>query len=536
MPNWSSSMEQTYEFYEVEPVKDSNWSDSDRNLIIRTDELIDTYVHADGEVRACGSNYKSATMVNPIKINAGHKYVFSKNESSSGLFFRWAWYDKDMKVIGRTANDANSFSWTAPANTVYLIISYPYTNGANPKLTSCVVDGWIDKKLINTVKTCSISRDSEADTLGSATFDVTDSIKECYIRVYLKTIQNGVTERHSLGVFLAQTPSSSFDGKTKSISADAYTPLIELKEKSPPIGYYIPKDSDIMAYAYNLMNENMRGPISRPAIPSTKLSNNFVADTNDTWLSFLTDLVSAASTTTYYKVECNDNGNFIRTSEVITIPESDTIQLSAKTVSNDIVYKYTDVVGDERYYCSVENIIKYKLDLDETGRVLFVPNQDITSLSPVWTYTDDNSSILYPDISMDHDLYGIPNVVEVVYADSDAYLVSRIVNDDPNSPVSTVIRGREIVHRVINPDIHGKPTQQTVDKFAEDLLSALSSVEYTVSYTHGYCPVRVGDCVRLNYTRAGLTNIKAKVISQNIRCETGCSVSEKAVFTSKLWR
>ena len=63
----------------------------------------------------------------------------------------------------------------------------------------------------------------------------------------------------------------------------------------------------------------------------------------------------------------------------------------------------------------------------------------------------------------------------------------------------------------------------------------LSTIEYTVSYTHGYCPVRLGDCVRLNYKAAGITDIKAKVISQSIKCEPGCPVSEKAVFTTKLW-
>lgn len=64
----------------------------------------------------------------------------------------------------------------------------------------------------------------------------------------------------------------------------------------------------------------------------------------------------------------------------------------------------------------------------------------------------------------------------------------------------------------------------------------MSALEYTISYTHGYCPVRIGDCVRLNYSRAGLRGIKAKVISQSIKCEPGCPVTEKAVFTTQLWR
>ncbi len=396
---------------------------------------------------------------------------------------------------------------------------------------------WVNVRRLTNVKTCVLNRDSQVDTLGSAMFDVTDSVGECYIRVYLVTVQNGVKERHSLGVYLAQTPSSSFDGKQRSVTMDAYTPLLELTEKSPDIGYYIKKGEDVMEYAYDLMNENMRGPISRPAIPSTKLSFDFVADTSDTWLSFLTSLISAATVTTCYRVDRDIEGNFIRTNEEIDTPNSNSIvELTDKTKSNDVVYQYTDTEGITHHYCLVESIVHYKLDLDENGRVIFMPDQDISSMTPVWTYNDDNSSILYPDINMDHDLYGVPNVVEVVYADDKKYIVSRVVNDDPNSPASTVARGREIVHRVINPDIHGEPTQKVIDKFAEDTLSSLSSVEYTITYEHGYCPVRVGDCVRLNYTRAGLKNIKARVTSQTITCETGCSVSETAVFTNKLWR
>ena len=170
------------------------------------------------------------------------------------------------------------------------------------------------------------------------------------------------------------------------------------------------------------------------------------------------------------------------------------------------------------------------------GRILFAPKQDTASLQPVWTYDDGNSSILLPEITMDHDLYGIPNVVEVVYSNGNDNYYSRVVNDDSNSPTSTVNRGREIIHRVTDPEFVGDPTKKQVDEYADKLLKELSSVEYTVSYSHGYCPVRVGDCVRLNYSSAGLNNVKAKVISQTIKCESGCSVSEKAVFTTKLWR
>jgi hypothetical protein len=330
---------------------------------------------------------------------------------------------------------------------------------------------WKDTKKLDNVKSCTITRDSDTETLGSATFDITESLGECYIRVYLITIQNGVKEKHPLGTFLVQTPSSSFDGKIRSVSMDAYTPLLELKENPPPLGYSVLKGENIMQRAYQLCREHARAPVVEVPCEET-LNYDFVANTSDTWLTFISDLIGNA---------------------------------------------------------------KYSFALDELGRILFSPKQDTASLQPVWTFDDGNSSILYSDITMDHDLYGIPNVVEVVYSNGNDTYQTRVVNDDPNSPISTVSRGREIIHRVTNPDMVGIPTEKQIVEYANRVLRELSSVEYTVSYSHGYCPTRIGDCVRLDYNRAGITDIKARIASQSIKCEAGCRVTEKAVFTTKLW-
>lgn len=331
---------------------------------------------------------------------------------------------------------------------------------------------WKDVKPISNVKGSTINRDSEAETLGSATIDVDGSIGECYIRVYLVTIQNGIRDRHPLGTFLIQTPSWSFDGKVKTSSVDAYTPLLELKESPPPIGYSLLKDDTIMDAAYRVCREHARAPVVKTDC-STTLFTDFVANTNDTWLSFTSDLIANA---------------------------------------------------------------KYIFGLDELGRILFLPKQETAALQPVWDYTDDNSSILYPEISADQDLYGIPNVVEVVYSNGSSHYYAKAINDDPNSPVSTVSRGREIIRRITDPELNGDPTENQIKEYADRLLQELSTLECTVSYSHGYCPVRIGDCVRLNYSRAGLQGVKAKVISQSIECKTSCKVTEKAVFTTKLWR
>ena len=331
---------------------------------------------------------------------------------------------------------------------------------------------WRDIRKINTVISSSITRDSSLETLGSANITISESIGECYIRIYLITIQNGIREKHSLGTFLVQSPSFSFDGKIKNVTLDAYTPLLELKENPTPLGYSVLKDENILDVAYRIVREQVRAPVVKPQKDET-LNTNFVANINDTWITFIRDLIANAD---------------------------------------------------------------YSLDLDEMGRIFFAPKQDTMSLQPIWTYDDSNSSILYPELSVDRDLYGIPNVVEVIYSNGNEYYYGKAVNDDVSSPISTINRGRQITHRESNPSLLGSPNQARIQEYAENLLKELSSLEYTVTYTHGYCPVRVGDCVRLNYSRAGINGIKAKVISQNINCESGCPVTEKAVFTTELWR
>lgn len=331
---------------------------------------------------------------------------------------------------------------------------------------------WRDVRKIEGVLDSTINRDLSLETLGSASITTTESIGECYIRIYLVTIQNGLREKHPLGTFLVQSPSYSFDGKTKNMTLDAYTPLLELKENPTPLGYSILKDENILDVAYGIVREQVRAPVVKTSKDDT-LNYNFVANIDDTWVTFIRDLLANAD---------------------------------------------------------------YSLALDEIGRIYFEPEQETMSLQPRWTYDDSNSSILYPELTVDRDLYGIPNVVEVIYSNGTECFIGRAVNDDPSSPTSTVNRGREITHRESNPNLLGNPNQKRIQEYAEKILKELSSLEYTVTYTHGYCPVRIGDCVRLNYSRAGINNIKAKVISQNIKCEPGCPVTEKAVFTTELWR
>ena len=336
---------------------------------------------------------------------------------------------------------------------------------------------WGNKKKLDEVTGCTISWSDEDETLGSATIVSTEVLDECYVRVYLICIQNGSRYEFPLGTFLVQTPKEMYNGRVKNISLEAYTPLIELKDNVPPYGFTAMTGQPILSTVSDLVFENARAPVSRAESSDTFVAD-FVSDfDNDTWLKFLGDALGQ---------------------------------------------------------------IEYKFGLDEMGRILFQKKPDLTALTPVWTYDDGNSSILYPEVTISRDLYGVPNVVEVLYSQDKGFKFARVENRDENSPVSIPSRGREVIHRVTNPDDLAddvtNPSQDQINDYAKNLLKDLSSLEYTVSYTHGYCPVRVGDAVWLNYEKAGFKNIKAIVKKQDITCRPGCPVTEEAVFTRNLWR
>ncbi len=331
---------------------------------------------------------------------------------------------------------------------------------------------WKDKKMIDSVISATIDKDRESATIETANIEVINTLGECYIRIYLIATQDDITEKIPLATCLVQTPSSDFDGKVKNVSMTAYSPLTELKENPVPLGFTLLKNDNVMENAYQMTKDHCRAPVVKTSHNKT-LTENFVANTEDTYLDYVSDLISQA---------------------------------------------------------------KFEFDLDELGQILFSPIQNFETLQPVFTFNDDDNSILLPEVSLKHDIYGIPNVVEVITTIDNEIYTSVVKNEDPNSPTSIQNRGRVITHRVTNPELYGIPTKAQVDEYATQLLSSLSSVEYTVNISHGYYPLRVGDCIRLNYKKAELNNIKARIISQSIKCGTGCTVSTTATFTKKLWK
>lgn len=335
-------------------------------------------------------------------------------------------------------------------------------------------DTWGDVELLDIVTGCTITRDSDEETLGHATFEMDswgseDGVwdSERIIRVYLITVQDGVRERWPLGTYLVQAPSMSFDGARGSVTADGYTPLKMLADDNPP-DYYSVESGNVASRAASLIETNSRVRVIEPDLEG-ELTEEYVAD-DGSWLDFIKGLLAKG---------------------------------------------------------------RARMELTPRGEVVFAPIQDSRSLAPSRRFDDGNSSILLPEAEVSSNLIEVPNVVRVVYSEGSRCLASEAVNSDPAHPNSTVNVGRRKVYRETSPDLPDNPTQEDVDAYARKLLRNNGAANYEVTFSHGFVPdVVLGTAVRLAYSAMGV-NVVAQVVSQTIECTPACTVSTTARYTKQ---
>lgn len=330
---------------------------------------------------------------------------------------------------------------------------------------------WSDVEKLDCVTGASLTFDTSAETIGTASFTTYETLKECYIRTYMKCTQLGAVSKIALGTNLVQTPSKSYDGYTISSSLDAYSPLLELKDSSPELGYTVRKDVNIMSIFSSIYKSHCRAPLTEGYESDKKTWYDYTAESDDTWLSFLTSLVNL----------------------------------------------------DDKY-----------ISVDGYGRVYLTKNQRLKQMTPTWVFDSRNSSILYPETTDKADYYGIPNVVEVIYSEDDLYFYSRVENHD-DSDLSLEGRGREVLYRETSPDFNGTPNQNIIDEYAKSLMETKSTLSHEVSLKHGYCSAKINDAVIINQPDVGLDNVKGYITAQSISCEPGCPITSTITYTDELW-
>lgn len=331
---------------------------------------------------------------------------------------------------------------------------------------------WQATRRLREIVSAELTFDAEDALKASATFEARQDVGECYIRAVMDVRQGREEASIVLGTFLSQTASLSRASTGPSWSVEAYSPLLELADDSPPLGYYVPKGSNVLAAACDLAVEHCRAPVVR-AEGSALLSEAFVAAPEETWLDFLAALAAKAART---------------------------------------------------------------LGVDPMGRIVLMPAKASAAMRPVCSLGASGHRILRPDVTDERDLYGVPTSVQLVWSGPDgASLSATAHNDNPDSSTSRKSRGRTILLRETDVDLPEAllpgDAARRLSQMASERLAEEGCLEHSISYERAYLPnVEVGSCIYIDDAALGVAS-RAVVARQTISCRTGCKVAETAKYT-----
>ena len=146
-----------------------------------------------------------------------------------------------------------------------------------------------------------------------------------------------------------------------------------------------------------------------------------------------------------------------------------------------------------------------ELWFDGYCNAIIEPYQEPDSADVDHLYEVSEESILHPEVDQTLDLFDIPNVIVLVVSQSDRPLLkSKFVNKDPNSPVSTVRRGRKIVHFDDSLDV---ASQSELDALAKQAAIGAANVYETVNISTMINPLHGNrDIVFLEHPKLGLSD------------------------------
>lgn len=189
--------------------------------------------------------------------------------------------------------------------------------------------------------------------------------------------------------------------------------------------------------------------------------------------------------------------------------EEDSPRLSQHIIAEDgetrlsMAYKILEAIG-------------WRIRIEGSGEVHIGPNAAETSA--IYSALDNDQ--IEPSVSVKNDWFDCPNVFRAV-ADSGA---ATAIDEDPDSILSTVSRGREIWQEETSVKLNDG---ESLLSYARRRLRELQATSTEISYSRSYDPqVRVTDLIRLSYPAQDLSGIFV-VESQKVSLDHSGTTAEE---------
>ena len=163
----------------------------------------------------------------------------------------------------------------------------------------------------------------------------------------------------------------------------------------------------------------------------------------------------------------------------------------------------------------VAEAIGWQIRIDGRGTIHVEPFP-----SEVAMRFDTDFDVIQPGIKDTQDWYSCPNVLRVTYESFAA--IAR--DDDPESPLSTVSRGREIWAEEAAQLSSSAPLAEYTQKRLKELQKPARKLEYTRRFMPN---LRPGDLVGMNYPEIDIEG-DFRIGSQTLTLGYGCETQEVA--------
>jgi hypothetical protein len=164
------------------------------------------------------------------------------------------------------------------------------------------------------------------------------------------------------------------------------------------------------------------------------------------------------------------------------------------------------------------------LHVDVYGYFISMTYRSPSIRSAEYTYRDDELSIIYAGMEEELDLFNVPNKWVVVCSNAEQSLFSTYTNDNPNSPTSTVSRGRIIVDYREVTDV---ADQQSLDAYVQRIAFEASQLYGKLTFETAINPLHdYMDVLQLEYSRLGI-NGKYVETGWTMPLEAGAQMQHK---------
>lgn len=145
--------------------------------------------------------------------------------------------------------------------------------------------------------------------------------------------------------------------------------------------------------------------------------------------------------------------------------------------------------------------------------------------SSEYTYVDDEESVMIPGMEEEFDLTEAPNQFVVIRTNEEQEpLRSVYTNDNPDSPISTINRGRTITDY---REIDNIADQSALDGYVERIATNASQIYGKINFNTGIMPHHdVDDVININYSKLGI-NAKYSETKWTLPLEVGGTMSHE---------